>query len=103
LIIDHTAIARRFTLVAIVAAWLQPNFCLALPPAEDIPEEILRTEIILEGRSIINGKPLSAAEYESQKAQLAQTRFHPQLDPDIQQTIFLLQIRKFIKTVIPFY
>ncbi len=101
--IDHTAIARRFTLAAMVAAWLQPNFCMALPPADDIPEEILRTEIILEGRSLVNGKPLSAAEYESQKAQLAQTPFNPELNSDIQQIIFLLQIRKFIKTVIPFY
>ena len=80
-----------------------PSIASALPPASDLPEEILRTEIILEGRSPVNGKPMSAAEYEELQAELAQTRFDPKIDPQIQQLIFLLQIRKFIKTIIPFY
>ncbi len=101
MIIHKIAITRKIALIAIVAGWLKPNPCLALPPAEDLPEEILRTEIILEGRSPLDGKPLSAAEYENLQAQLAQTRFSPQIDPDIQQIIFLLQIRKFIKSIIP--
>ena len=103
MIIYQIASARKFALVAIFFAWLQPNSSLALPPAEDTPEEILRTEIILEGRSPVDGQALSAAEYEELKAKLAKTRFSPQLDSDIQQVIFLLQIRKFIKTIIPFY
>ncbi len=36
---------------------------VALPPPEDIPDEILRTEIIFEARSPIDGKPLTAVEY----------------------------------------
>jgi hypothetical protein len=36
---------------------------IALPPPEDLPEEILRTEIITEARSPIDGQPLTAAEY----------------------------------------
>lgn len=76
---------------------------LALPPPEDISEEILRTEIILEGRSPLDGKPLTAAEYEQLQADLAQSAFAPQLGSDIQQLIFLLQIRKLFKTIIPFF
>jgi hypothetical protein len=34
-----------------------------LPPANDIPEEILRGEIIIEARSPIDGTPLSATEF----------------------------------------
>lgn len=75
----------------------------ALPPAEDIPEEVLRTEIILEGRSPINGKSLSASEYEQLQAQLAQRAFEPKINSDIQELIFQLQIRKLIQTIIPFY
>nr|WP_229641664.1 hypothetical protein [Waterburya agarophytonicola] len=75
----------------------------ALPPPEDIPEEILRTEIILEGRSPIDGKPLSAAQYQELKTELAESINSPQINPDIQQLIFLLQLRKLLKTVIPFY
>ena len=93
---------RKIALIAFLAGWLQPNLCLALPPAEDLPEEILRTEIILEGRSPLDGKPLSAAEYENLQAQLTQNRFNPQINPDLQELIFLLQIRKLIKTIIPF-
>lgn len=80
-----------------------PHRAYALPPAEDIPEEILRTEIILEGRSPVDGKPLSAAEYEELKADLAQRAISPQIDSDIRQLIFLLQIRKLFKSIIPFY
>lgn len=75
---------------------------LALPPPEDIPEEILRTEIILEARSPINGQPLSAAEYAQLQAQLAQSPYPQQLNSEVRQLIFLLQIRKFFKTITPF-
>jgi hypothetical protein len=75
----------------------------ALPPTGDIPEEVLRTEIILEGRSPIDGKPLSAAEYEELKTELAQSSNDPQINSDIKQVIFLLQLRKILKTIIPFY
>lgn len=75
----------------------------ALPPPEDIPEEILRTEIILEGRSPIDGQPLSAREYEELKAQLAHSTNDPKIDSNVRHLIFLLQVNKFLKTVIPFY
>ena len=83
--------------------WLKPDPCIALPSAKEVPEEVLRTEIILEGRSPVDGEPLSAAEYEELKAQLAEAGLDPEIDPDIQQLIFLLQVRKFLKTIIPFY
>lgn len=86
-----------------LAILVAPGTAVALPPAEDIPEEVLRTEIILEGRSPIDGKPLSAREYEELQAQLAQSNFKPEIATDIQELIFLLQIRKFLKTIIPFY
>lgn len=79
------------------------NTASALPPPEDIPEEILRTEIILEGRSPIDGKPLSAKEYEELKAELAQSSNDPKINSDIRELIFLLQLRKFVKAIIPFY
>jgi hypothetical protein len=90
-------------LVILLLACLQPLECLALPPEEDIPEEILRTEIILEGRSPIDNQPLSASEYEELEAELRESRLDPQINEDIRQIIFLLQIRKLIQTIIPFY
>lgn len=79
------------------------NSASALPPPQDIPEEVLRTEIILEGRSPIDGKPLSAREYAELQAQLAQSTNSPKVSADIQERIFLLQIRKLIKTIVPFF
>ena len=86
-----------------IIAILSSDRAYALPPPEDIPEEILRTEIILEGRSPIDGKPLSATEYEELKTQLAQSANDPQINSDIQRLIFLLQLRKLVKTIVPFY
>ncbi|NEO29274.1 MAG: hypothetical protein F6K36_02225 [Symploca sp. SIO3C6] len=75
---------------------------LSLPQPEDLPEEVLRTEIITEARSPIDGKPLTAAEYAQLQAQLAQRSTTPDLDPDIKEVIFLLHLRQMLRTLTPF-
>ncbi|MBC5797374.1 hypothetical protein H5968_20020 [Sphaerospermopsis sp. LEGE 00249] len=74
---------------------------MALPPVEDISEEILRTEIITIGRSPIDGKLLTAAEYAQIQAQL-QTSPPPKLNAQIREKIFLLQLRKTLLQLFPF-
>lgn len=83
-------------------SFLTGDISRALPPPEDIPEEILRREIITEARSPIDGKPVTAAEYAEIKAELAESRFPPQLDPELRHLIFLLRIRKMLRTITPF-
>lgn len=83
------------SLLAVEPAW-------ALPPAEDVPEEVLRTEIITVARSPIDGKLLTAAEYAQLRSQLAEATFAPEVDPKFQQLIFLLRIRRLIRTIVPF-
>ncbi len=78
------------------------TFVIALPPSTDIPEEILRTEIILEARSPIDGKPLSAAEYAQLQAQIKTRPYPPKLSPKVRETVFLLRLRKILKTLFPF-
>lgn len=73
----------------------------ALPPPEDIPEEVLRTEIIIEARSPVDGKPLSPAEYALLKENIAESPFPPQVSSKLQQIVFLLNILKFVRTVVP--
>lgn len=75
---------------------------LALPPPEETPEEVLRTEIILEARSPLDGKPLTAAQYAQLQAQLAESPYPPELDSNVQELIFLLNVRKFLQILIPF-
>ncbi|MBW4645201.1 MAG: hypothetical protein KME23_19780 [Goleter apudmare HA4340-LM2] len=73
----------------------------ALPPPEEIPEEILRTEIITEARSPIDGKPLTAAEYAQLQEEL-QTSPPPQLNSNIRQTVYLIRLRKTLLQLFPF-
>ncbi|MGC9503447.1 hypothetical protein [Baaleninema sp.] len=73
----------------------------ALPPADDPPEEILRTEIVLEARSPIDGEPLTPAEYAQLQAELQQPNQPPQLSSDVRYNLFLLRLLKLIRTVTP--
>ncbi|AFZ04219.1 hypothetical protein [Calothrix sp. PCC 6303] len=75
---------------------------LSLPPPEDIPEEILRTEMITAARSPIDGKPLTAAKYAELQANL-QIAPPPKLDPKIRENIFLLRLRKGLIQIFPFF
>lgn len=77
------------------------NTSFALPPPTDIPEEILRMEIIPEARSPLDGQPLNAKEYAELAKKLAQSPFAPEISPKIRQLIFLLQVRKLLKTLTP--
>lgn len=78
-----------------------PQIGLTLPPPEDLPEEILRTEIILEARSPITGKPLTATEYAQLQTEIAQTPFAPEFNTNLKQLLFFFQIRKLFKTFSP--
>ncbi len=75
---------------------------IALPPPEDIPEEILRTEIITEARSPIDGKLLTAGEYAQLTAKIQERTFPPKLSPRVRETVFLLRLRSLIKQFFPF-
>ncbi|MFP4296408.1 MAG: hypothetical protein ACLFT0_00960 [Spirulinaceae cyanobacterium] len=75
---------------------------IALPPPEDIPEEVLQMEIITEGVSPLNGEPLTAAEYAELQAQLTTRPYAPEVSTELQQLIFLLRLRRLLNTLIPF-
>ena len=77
------------------------HFTLALPPVADIPEEILRTQIITSARSPIDGKLLTAAEYAELQAKL-RVAPPPKLNPKVRETIFLLRLRNLLMRVFPF-
>lgn len=79
------------------------NFSVsALPPEDDIPEEILATEIIIEARSPIDNRPLTASEYALLQKEIATNPFPPQINSELRQKIFLLKILKMIRTISPF-
>ncbi|MDH6060203.1 hypothetical protein NWP17_07090 [Chrysosporum bergii ANA360D] len=87
------------TLVCLTSYWGTP--VVALPPPEDVPEEILRTEIIIDGRSPVDGQPLNAAEYAELQEQL-QVSPPPKLRSGVRQAVYLLKIRKALLQIFPF-
>lgn len=96
---------RRFRLTWMMA-WMVAGLvssaatAQALPPPEDTPEEVLRTAIITDARSPLDGRPLTAAEYARLQAELQDSQ-DSLLPSQIRYIIFLLQLRRVIKPVLP--
>lgn len=82
-----------------VLSLTQPG--VSLPPPEDIPEEILRTEIITEARSPLDGQRLTAAEYAQLQEQLQDASGRQTLPPQVREIIFLLQLRRGLRRFVP--
>jgi hypothetical protein len=70
----------------------------------DIPEEVLRAEIITEGRSPVDGRALSATEFaelvveSKQQLDLASAELGTG-SSKIKETLFLLRLRSFLRSV----
>ena len=70
--------------------------------SEDVPEEVLRSEILLDGRSSFTGERLSATEYAEMQSEIERTNaVEPPVAPKLRTLVGLIQLRKFIKTVLP--
>lgn len=107
--------ARRFSLISgsigwgWLAGWLlvAPGAAaesqVALPPPEEVPEELLRTEMILPARSPIDGKPMSPAEYAQLTERLQEnTATRNRVNPDVEHTVFMLRLLRLFRTITPF-
>ncbi|NJL91097.1 MAG: hypothetical protein HC916_15910 [Coleofasciculaceae cyanobacterium SM2_1_6] len=81
--------------------WLLGRDAQALPPPEDIPEEVARTEIITEARSPLDGSPVTAAEYAEQTAQLQAAPYPPTPPQQFQNLVTILRIRRFLRPFLP--
>ncbi|WP_041555456.1 hypothetical protein [Nostoc sp. PCC 7524] len=97
----------RFSVLSLsmsILVWCSSNLgivVMATTPQEDIPEEILRTEMIIDARSPLDGKPLTPAEYAQLQEQL-QVSPPPKLSNNLRQTVFLLRLRKALLQFFPF-
>jgi hypothetical protein len=95
------AILTAITSILVGIVGHQSTRVMALPPPEEIPEEILRTEIFTAARSPVDGKLLTAAEYAQLQAQLQESP-PPKLSTKIRENIFLLNLRKILLQLFPF-
>ncbi len=76
-----------------------PLQALSLPPPEDIPEEVLRSEVVTTARSPLDGKPMNSLQYAAIKEKLKTTPYPAQLNPKIGNIILLLQLRQLFKSI----
>ncbi len=73
------------------------------PMVSEIPEEVLQTEVVTTARSPIDNRPLTATEYAELKTEIDRAnQVPPKLSNKLRNTVALLKLRKFIKTVLPF-
>ncbi len=89
-------------LVAVGLALLNQGRAIALPPKDQVPEEILRTEIITTARSPLSGAPLSAADYATLQEKLQQPS-SPQASGNLARLIMLLKLRRVLKPLLPVF
>ncbi|HIK57395.1 MAG TPA: hypothetical protein IGS37_19800 [Synechococcales cyanobacterium M55_K2018_004] len=76
---------------------------IALPPPDDIPEEVLRTDIVLHGQSPIHGEFLDAAQLAALEAQLREELRTTPIAPErAREAVFQLSILRAIRVFLPF-
>ncbi len=75
---------------------------LALPPASEIPEEVLRAQPDLRARSPVDNQPLTASEVLELEEALAARPETGSVSPEVEQLIFLLKLRKGFRDLFPF-
>ena len=81
-----------------------PVKAIDLPPDNDIPEEVLRAEIIIEARSPIDGQALSANQFAelvvNAKEKLdRENEISATSNPKIKEILLLIRLRSFLKSV----
>ena len=93
----------RLPLVAVVLTSLMPIApATATPEGEKIPEKVSSQVLVVELRSPLDGRLLTATEYADLQAEIDRlNEVPPKVSPKIRKLVGLLQFRKFIKRVLP--
>jgi hypothetical protein len=97
-------LAQMCLWISICGQVVLPGRADTIPIDRDIPEEILRAEIITEARSPIDGRALSATEFAELVVETKQQldRSSAELgagSAKIKDTLFLLRLRSFLRSV----
>jgi hypothetical protein len=97
-------LARIVFLTIVGKQIFTPVKAIDLPSDNDIPEEVLRAEIIIEARSPIDGKALSTEEFAqlvvtSQQKLDRDNAISATSNPKIKELLLLIRLRSFLKSV----
>jgi hypothetical protein len=91
----------------LVCLWIgnvSGSLAQTFPPTDDIPEEVLQTQVLETATSSQDGQSLAPSQYtrEQQQQQIASEDVPPRLIPEVKQVVDLLRIRKLLKGILPF-
>jgi hypothetical protein len=79
----------------------QADFALS----EEVPEEVLQSQVVLEANSPLTGQAASIENYakeQQQQLQVSASEVPPRLAPSLYRSIELLRLLKVLKGVLPF-
>jgi len=102
IVVKQPFVSSLLLSIAIVGCSSGYSSVAALPPPEDLPEEVLRSEIIIDARSPLDGSPMTAADYAELQAKLGdEAEIRVPLSPGVRHTVYLLHLLKLLRTVKP--
>ena len=73
--------------------------------SEEVPEEVLQSQIETEAHSILTGQPQTVNAYalEQRQIQMSAADVPTRLSPSIYRAVELLRLRKLLKGLLPFF
>lgn len=82
----------------------QPLWGAPLPPAEDIPEEVMQIDIYEEATSVLDGQVITPATDAQQRdaIRIREEDLPGRLAPEVYQVMFLLKLRSIVRGLLPF-
>ena len=93
---------RLPAIVVILTSLMPTSSAYATPEGEKMPDPVSPPALVLDLRSSLDGRLLTATEYADLQAEIDRlNEVPPQVSPKIRRLVGLLKFRKFIKRVLP--
>ena len=93
---------RLPAVVVILTSLMPTSSAYATPEGEKMPDPVSPPALVLDLRSPLDGRLLTATEYADLQAEIDRlNEVPPQVSPKIRRLVGLLKFRKFIKRVLP--
>ena len=102
LFVGFVKLTQRLPILAVILTSLMPTSGTYAAESENMPEQVSAPVLVLELRSPLDGRLLTATEYADLQAEINRlNEVPPQVSPKIRRLVGLLKFRKFIKRVLP--
>jgi len=102
LFVGFVKFTQRLPVLAVILTSFMPTSSAYAAEIEKMPEHVSAPILVLDLRSPLDGRLLTATEYADLQAEIDRlNEVPPQVSPKIRRLVGLLKFRKFIKRVLP--